>query len=641
MPRRSKALSTAAPTPFVTAAWLSDQSLVGVVSLAADPAALVEAALIHDGEQTQIDVFSTPHPGQGPAERDGLMRWILLLRAETAIRGGSRFALSLTSGRSVSHIKPMELNIVVTDIRSLVRSEFTPLPAAQRAQVIEFLVGGSTSSTEFTTDQLRQSRNLNVVREMLRERLPKCELSSSRAEGLAIEALLRITDADFYVEGWSCDVESRGVRLTAVSPEGARAEVLGDLFWYDRPDVQAFFQPTVGADAAARCGFIAYFHLNAPSRLPNGWVFEMETAAGTAMEAAAPAVVTVEERIRTKLLGDMSRDASGSHKLRRLHISPALSKLQARRAMRVKVDRDVIYGDAAIAPDVSVIVPLYGRMDLMEHQVAQFATDPELHRAEIIYVVDSPERGAEVIGSAQRLFRLYRLPIRVLTLTEHAGFSIANNVAASVARGRLLVLLNSDVLPRCRGWLSAMTRAYDAFDRPGAIGPMLLYEDDSVQHAGLYFERPVGSRLWNNEHYFKGLHMDLAAANIAREVPAVTAACLMVDAHLFRDVGGLSDVYVQGDSEDSDLCLRLREAGRSNRYVPEVQLYHLEAQSYPSALRNLNREYNRWLFNELWSTEIEQLTAELETAEKIRKTPHVVMRQSNKIGSEAGLVARK
>jgi O-antigen biosynthesis protein len=326
-----------------------------------------------------------------------------------------------------------------------------------------------------------------------------------------------------------------------------------------------------------------------------------------------------------------SRDVAGRNELRRVHISPALATLQARRATRIKVDRDVVCGDPPAHPDVSVIVPLYGRMDLMEHQVAHFATDPDLHRAELIYVIDSPERGADMIAAAQRLFRLYRLPLRVVTMSENAGFSLANNIAASLALGRLLLLLNSDVLPRQAGWLSAMTRAHAMCDRPGALGPMLVYEDESVQHAGLYFERASGSELWNNEHYFKGMHMGLPAANIAREVPAVTAACLLVEADLFRQVGGLSGAYVQGDYEDSDLCLRLRAAGRANWYVPDIKLYHLEAQSYPSELRNLNREYNRWLFNETWAEEIAKVMAALDGRHDAKKVRQAAVRHSAKV----------
>ena len=45
---------------------------------------------------------------------------------------------------------------------------------------------------------------------------------------------------------------------------------------------------------------------------------------------------------------------------------------------------------------------------------------------------------------------------------------------------------------------------YEANPAIGALAPKLLYEDESIQHAGLYFDRPPGSHVWSNEHYFKG-----------------------------------------------------------------------------------------------------------------------------------------
>jgi GT2 family glycosyltransferase len=168
----------------------------------------------------------------------------------------------------------------------------------------------------------------------------------------------------------------------------------------------------------------------------------------------------------------------------------------------------------------------------------------------------------------------------------------------SVARGRLLLLLNSDVLPTEPGWLGRMQAFHDATPDIGALGGKLLYEDDSLQHAGLYFdmtqEGPTAGS-WANMHYFKGMHKELPAANIARPVPAVTAACLLIAKDLYERVGGMPDVYVQGDYEDSELCLKLLEAGRDNWYLPAVELYHLEGSSYSSAERGITGSYNRWL----------------------------------------------
>src|SRR5437762_1325309 len=492
----------ATPLQVVAAAWLSDRCLVAVLSHAREAGPVDGATLQCDGGTLELELAWLRHPGDAPRRREDTTRSVLVLRAGRSVRERSRVGLSLSVGAVKWRIDPPAMNAARTDLRALIRGQFTSQRALAREEVVRFLVSASGAPDEDHGNALRESRSLHIVREMLRERLPRCELSAGNVEGLSVEALVRVSAQDFYVEGWICDVESAAVRLTAVSPEGARAELMGHLHRYDRPDVEAFFKPTIGADATANFGFICFFNLEAPSRLPAGWIFEMETASGTVMEVASAPVETGDDRIRAKLLGDLGRDGGGSQELRSLHISPALSTLQAERGARVRVDRDVTFGRPPPRPQVSVMVPLYGRLDLMEHQVVQFAADREMRRVELLYVLDSPERKADLLASAERLYRLYGLPLRVLILSENAGFSLANNLAASLARGRLLVLLNSDVLPRHRGWLSRMAELHDALEKPGAVGPMLLYEDDSLQHAGLYFERPPESRLWSNEHYF-------------------------------------------------------------------------------------------------------------------------------------------
>jgi GT2 family glycosyltransferase len=114
--------------------------------------------------------------------------------------------------------------------------------------------------------------------------------------------------------------------------------------------------------------------------------------------------------------------------------------------------------------------------------------------------------------------------------------------------------------------------------------------------------------VWQNVHYFKGLDRHLPAANVSRPVPAVTGACMMIDRELYETLGGFPHIYVQGGFEDSHLCLELLSQGRQNWYVPEVELYHLEAQSY---LLNEHRmrisTYNAWLQTKLCGEQIEAL----------------------------------
>ena len=610
MPRPTKTKPTRAETGRVqsllsltAASWLSDSTLLLAGSRDPQVAPITGASFVRDGSTTELRLSFAIYPRSNRPEKEPPSGWVAIAHGNGHLRGGSEFELALTTAGETLQIDAVSVALALTDFRTLIRNEFAALAALERNLIVEFIASSAASAGRDAADRLRLSRSLNLAREMLRERLPICELSPNRIEGLAVETVMSLDDVSFYLEGWLCDGESRAVRMTAVSPEGTRTELFGRTFGYRRPDAEEFFRSAIGDQHAARYGFISFFHTSAPSLLPVGWLVEVETAAGTVMEAIAPRLLTDDNRIRMELLNDLVHD-DVDQELRRKHISPALSALQTRRSQRVHIECAAEFGEQAANPHVSILVPLYGRLDLLEHQMAQFADDPDLREAELIYVLDSPELKSDLLAVASGLYQLYRLPFKVVVLSDNAGFAAANNIAAAEAHGRLLLLLNSDVLPTQVGWLSKLIEFYQALEVPGALGPKLIYEDNSLQHAGLYFERSSRSGAWTNEHYYKGFHSDLPAANIARPVPAVTGACLMIDARLYASVGGLSSAYIQGDYEDSDLCLRLSEAGHQNWYFPGVVLYHLEGQSYPTSVRQVNYEYNRWLFNEIWSTAI-------------------------------------
>ncbi|MDQ4064930.1 MAG: glycosyltransferase [Actinomycetota bacterium] len=449
------------------------------------------------------------------------------------------------------------------------------------------------------------AESLNVIRDALRVKLATCEIDRRAPCVAHVEGIWRIDDHAFYLEGWVRTDRSRLRRVAAVTPEGRALDVLDAAFRYPRPDVSEFF----GDSPSEKLGFIAYLTLPEPSALPQGWLLEVEAEGARGVEVQMPPVVDDARSVRATVLGDLKLETGPEAKLRSRHIRPALERVQQRLARNVAIDTVDQHGVPSRDPDVSIVVPLYRRVEFLEHQIAQFVHDPELAAADLVYVLDSPEDGAYLRAFATHLFRLYGVPFRLVTLTANGGFSAVNNLGASLARGRLLLLLNSDVLPVEPGWLSRLVAFYDSTPDIGALGPKLLYEDGSIQHAGLYFDRPPGAHVWSNEHFFKGLHRDFPAANVARRVPAVTAACLLIKTQLFHELGGLRGMYVQGDYEDSDLCLRLDEIGLDSWYLPDVELYHLEAQSYPTPEREAASEYNMWLHTHIWNDVLERWTS--------------------------------
>ena len=266
-----------------------------------------------------------------------------------------------------------------------------------------------------------------------------------------------------------------------------------------------------------------------------------------------------------------------------------------------------------MSPEISIVIPLYKRVDLIEQQLAEFVLDPEIAEADLIYVLDSPEQKDELLFLASRLFPVYRVPMRIAILERNVGFAGANNAGASIARGRLLMLMNSDVLPDKPGWLGVLSRFHDSTPNVGALAPKLLYEDGSIQNAGMRFHRPHGTSVWLDDHYFRGLHRGFPAANVPRKVPLLSGACVMIARSLYEQLGGLRGVYVQGDYEDSDLCMRLNELGRDNWYMPEAEVFHLEGTSYSADMRGPANRYNGWLHTHLWKDHIGDLMSRYET----------------------------
>ena len=329
--------------------------------------------------------------------------------------------------------------------------------------------------------------------------------------------------------------------------------------------------------------------------------FDLRLKSGSGHTLVPPPQPVDLNQVRSRILGAMPSSQLTDDILAEC-LAPALAGVQERLRCRIGEPDVVTIGEPDRRPAVSIIVPLYRVMDFLKTQYAAFAVDPWVRSsAEIIYVLDSPEQAEEVEHLLRGLHLLYAMPVRLAVMRSNAGFSIACNTGAAIARGTTLALINSDVLPITPGWLDELERRIH--QGHGAVGPKLLYEDNSLQHAGLYFLQD-SRRAWYNNHYFKGMPRGFGPANIEREVPAVTGACLLVARRLFETVGGFTEDYVIGDYEDSDLCLKIRERGHSIVYVPDVELYHLERRSIRVSaeyMRGIASRYNRWLHERRWA----------------------------------------
>jgi GT2 family glycosyltransferase len=275
-------------------------------------------------------------------------------------------------------------------------------------------------------------------------------------------------------------------------------------------------------------------------------------------------------------LSDFSERA---RKIDRLILDP-LIKSNADRFDDLPVEM-LKYGQSPKNPLVSIIIPLFGRADFVEHQLLEFDRDPWLKQhAEILYILDDPTITEEFQNSARTLYRLYQVPFQAIWGSANRGFSGANNLGAKHARGQYLLFMNSDVFPQAPGWLNPLVETLVNNDQMGAVAPRLVFLDGSIQHAGMVFKHREDLNIWINHHPNMGLDPKLDPQKEISKVPAVTGACLLLRRSDFDRVAGWDTGYLVGDFEDSDLCLKLCTIGLEIAYNPNVQLIHLERQSF-------------------------------------------------------------
>lgn len=448
-----------------------------------------------------------------------------------------------------------------------------------------------------------------LLREMqvLAPAAPRRHDDPARPLGAALEIVLPDGAGGIFLRGWLRDPLQLVAGAELRTPAATAFIAPGQLHRFRRPDVASRY-----AKAAFPTQQPAGFVAHVPD--PSGGLCAQPSLAlrlhsGNAIEVTAPLRQLPPGAARDVVLSCVPPELVTPAMLDAC-LAPAAAALH-RQAMAVRGAVDVVQiGTPVRQPTVTVLVPLYRNLDFLRFQAAALALDPECRRAELVYVLDSPEQRVELEFLLRGLHSLHGLAFTMAVMPCNAGFAAASNAGAALARAPALLLLNSDVVPAGPGWLGAM-RAALAVSGIGAVGPKLLFDDGSIQHAGLFFERDADG-MWYNAHYYKGLPRYWPAAQRRRRVPGVTGAAMLVRRALFEAVGGLSEDYVIGDFEDSDLCLRLRAAGAGIAYVPEAELFHFERRSirlhagYSDTLASL---YNRRLHHRRWDGAIAALMA--------------------------------
>jgi len=198
-----------------------------------------------------------------------------------------------------------------------------------------------------------------------------------------------------------------------------------------------------------------------------------------------------------------------------------------------------------------------------------------------IIVVDNASQDA----TAERI-RTSHPKVHLIANETNVGFGRANNQAATAGRGDFLYLLNPDAALADDRALARMAEIMAAHPKWGLAGTRVLSEDGSS-------ESPPEST-YPDQHLASNCFDKLPG-----EIAWVIGASMFIRRNAFLEIGGFDPGFFL-HSEETDLCLRLRQAGHEIGYIPEVEVRHIGGASdsdpdpYQNWVRRLEGLHRFW-----------------------------------------------
>lgn len=223
-------------------------------------------------------------------------------------------------------------------------------------------------------------------------------------------------------------------------------------------------------------------------------------------------------------------------------------------------------------PLVSILMPTRDHVDMLRRCVESICRRTNWAYWELLLI----DNGSTQKKTLAYFDQLSDPRIRVLHRPGPFNYARLNNDAAREAKGDYLLLMNNDMEVLDSGWMEALLR-YAAAPGIGAVGGLLTYPDGTIQHAGIALKMA-----YRAGHIFRGHRADEAGyqhwISLARNVSAVTGACLMVRREAWESVGGMDEALAVAYN-DVDFCLRLGQAGLRCVYTPACRVMHDESRS--------------------------------------------------------------
>lgn len=225
-------------------------------------------------------------------------------------------------------------------------------------------------------------------------------------------------------------------------------------------------------------------------------------------------------------------------------------------------------------PLVSIIIPNKDHAADLAKCINSIYEKSDYRNFEIL-VVENNSTEQETFDYYEKL-QAQKEDVHVVYYEGGFNYSKINNFGAAAAKGEYLLLLNNDTELIGGDCIREML-GYCMREDVGIVGAKLLYEDDTIQHAGVVvgFGGTAGHAFIGKSRYDTGYFGRILCA---QDYSAVTAACMMTKRSVYEQVGGLTEELAVAFN-DVDYCLKVRKLGKLVVYDSYAELYHYESKS--------------------------------------------------------------
>lgn len=227
-------------------------------------------------------------------------------------------------------------------------------------------------------------------------------------------------------------------------------------------------------------------------------------------------------------------------------------------------------------PLVSIVIPSYEHVEDLAKCLASIYEKTTYANFEVVVVENNSQKAATFAFYEEIQKKYARCRVVTCPLPQGFNFSTICNFGAQNAAGGYFLFLNNDMEVITPRWLEEMLGLCQ-LEQTGAVGGMLYYPDDTVQHAGVIVG--LGGYAGHSHKYARrGRSGYMFRQACVQELSAVTGACLMVKKQVFEKVKGFDERFAVAYN-DVDFCLRVGRAGYSVLFTPYAELYHYESKS--------------------------------------------------------------